>query len=324
MKRIDALLRFGFLILLSLIILSMNPNFGKVGNLINILRQGSLLYILGIGMTIVILTGGIDLSNGGVLALSSCVAAIAMEKGVPIIIAVVISLAIGMACGAANGIMVAYTNIPPFIATFAMSYLARGLAYIFLHGRIIHGFEESFRSIAIESIFGIPMPVVLSILLLFIFYLMLEHTPFGMNIYAIGSNIESCRLAGIKTKKTIVMVYLLSGLLSAFAGLVYTARLNTAEPVIGASFPLDAIAAVVIGGTSLAGGEGSLFGTVIGVLILTIIINGMNMMGISSLWQQFVTGSIILIMITIQTYSKNVRLKNISIFKKGFRKSLNS
>ena len=120
MKRIDALLRFGFLILLSLIILSMNPNFGKVGNLINILRQGSLLYILGIGMTIVILTGGIDLSNGGVLALSSCVAAIAMEKGVPIIIAVIISLAIGMACGAANGIMVAYTNIPPFIATFAI------------------------------------------------------------------------------------------------------------------------------------------------------------------------------------------------------------
>jgi len=322
MKRIDALLRFGFLILLSLIILSMNPNFGKVGNLINILRQGSLLYILGIGMTIVILTGGIDLSNGGVLALSSCIAAIAMEQGVPIIIAVIISLAIGMACGAANGIMVAYANFPPFIATFAMSYLSRGLAYIFLHGRIIHGFEESFRYIAIESIFGIPMPVVLSILLLFIFYLMLEHTPFGMNIYAIGSNIESCRLAGIKTKKTIVMVYLLSGLLSAFAGLVYTARLNTAEPVIGASFPLDAIAAVVIGGTSLAGGEGSLFGTVIGVLILTIIINGMNMMGISSLWQQFVTGSIILIMITIQTYSKNVRLKNISIFKKGFRKEL--
>ena len=322
MKRIDALLRFGFLILLSLIIFSMNPNFGKVGNLINILRQGSLLYILAIGMTIVILTGGIDLSNGAVLAFSSCIAAIAMEKGVPIIIAVIISLAIGIACGAANGLMVAYANIPPFIATFAMMYLARGLAYIFLHGRIIHGFEESFRSIAIENIFGIPMPVVLSILLLFIFYLMLEHTPFGMNIYAVGSNIESCRLAGIKTKKTIVIVYLLSGFLSAFAGLVYTARLNTAEPVIGASFPLDAIAAVVIGGTSLAGGEGSLFGTVIGVLILTIIINGMNMMGISSLWQQFVTGSIILIMITIQTYSKNVRLKNISTFKKGFRKEL--
>ena len=322
MKRIDALLRFGLLILLSLIIFSMNPNFGKVGNLINILRQGSLLYILGIGMTIVILTRGIDLSNGAVLALSSCVVAIAMEKGVPIIIAVIISLAIGMACGAANGIMVAYANIPPFIATFAMSYLARGLAYIFLHGRIIHGFEESFRYIAIESIFGIPIPVVLSILLLFIFYLMLEHTPFGMNIYTIGSNIESCRLAGIKTKKTIVMVYLLSGLLSAFAGLVYTARLNTAEPVIGANFPLNAIASVVIGGTSLAGGEGSLFGTVIGVLILTIIINGMNMMGISSLWQQFVTGSIILIMITIQIYSKNVRLKNISIFKKVSRKEL--
>ncbi|PKP58098.1 ribose ABC transporter permease [Candidatus Atribacteria bacterium HGW-Atribacteria-1] len=322
MKRIDALLRFGLLILLSLIIFSMNPNFGKVGNLINILRQGSLLYILGIGMTIVILTRGIDLSNGAVLALSSCVVAIAMEKGVPIIIAVIISLAIGMACGAANGIMVAYANIPSFVATFAMSCFARGLAYIFLGGRIIHGFSDGFRFIGTGSVCGIPMPVMLSILLLFIFYLMLEHTPFGMNIYAIGSNIESCRLAGIKTKKTIVIVYLLSGFLSAFAGLVYTARLNTAEPVIGASFPLDAIAAVVIGGTSLTGGEGSLSGTAIGVLILTVIINGMNMMGISSLWQQFVTGSIILIMITVQTYSKNVRLKNISIFKKGSREEL--
>ena len=317
MRRNDILLRFALLIILAFLIFLVNPNFGKLANLINILRQGALLYILAIGMTIVILTGGIDLSNGAVLALSSCVAAIAMERGASMLVLVIISLAIEMICGFINGVLVTQVKIPPFITTFAMMYFARGLAYIFSHGRIIYGFEKSFRFIGTGNIFGIPMPVILSLLLLFIFYIVLEYTSFGVNIYAVGSNSESSRLVGINVKKVTIIAYLLSGFLSAFAGLIYTARLNAAEPVGGASFPLDAIAAVIIGGTSIGGGEGNLFGSAIGVLICTVIINGMNLMGISSLWQQFVIGSIILIIITAQTYTKSVKI-NIPIL--GSRK----
>lgn len=308
MRRNDLILRFGLLIGLSLFIFFVNPNFGKLTNVINILRQGALLYFLAIGMTLVILTGGIDLSNGSVLALSSCVAALAIKSGAPIMAGVLISLAIGMLCGLANGILVTRVKIPPFITTFAMMYFARGLAYISLRGRILYSFDKTFRFIGTGNVVGIPMPVIMSLLFLFIFYVILEHTAFGVNIYAVGSNKESSRLVGINVKRTITLVYVLSGLLSAFAGLIYTARLNAAEPVVGISFPLDAIAAVIIGGTSIQGGDGSLFGSAIGVFILTVIINGMNLMGISSLWQQFVIGSIILLIITIQTYSRSAKL----------------
>ena len=307
MRRNDFLLRLGLLTILCLCIFILVPSFGKLTNLINILRQGALLNILAIGMTLVILTGGIDLSNGSVLALSSCVAAIAMKNGAPIMVGIFVSLAIGIACGIANGMMVAYIRIPPFIATFAMMYFARGLAYVVLHGRIIYGFEKSFRFMGAGDIVGVPIPIIISILLLLIFQVILAHTSFGVNIYAIGSNKESSRLLGVNVKKVTVMAYLLSGILSALAGIIYTARLDTAEPVVGASFPLDTIGAVIIGGTSILGGEGNLFGSVVGVFILTIIINGMNMIGISSLWQEFIIGGVILVIITIQIYIKGAK-----------------
>ncbi len=308
MKPKDLLLRLTLLLVLALVVLLLNPNFGKLTNLINILRQGALLYILAIGMTLVILTGGIDLSVGAVLALSSCIAAMAMERGTPMAVGMLISLAIGLACGLANGLLVTYVNIPPFITTFAMMYFARGLAYILLKGKIVYSFGPVFRFIGTGSLLGIPMPVVFSLLLLLIFGFILEFTPFGVNVYAVGTDPESSRLVGIKVRRVVVLVYLLSGLLSAFAGLVYTARLNAAEPVVGASFAMDAIAAVIIGGASIAGGEGNLLGTAIGVFILTVIINGMNLLGISSLWQQFVIGGIILVIITTQHYTRHARL----------------
>ena len=307
MRRNDFLLRIGLLAILCFSIFIVVPSFGKVTNIINILRQGALLNILAIGMTIVILTGGIDLSNGSVLALSSCVSAIAMKSGTPIMVSIIISIAIGMGCGIANGMMVAHIRIPPFIATFAMMYFARGLAYVVLQGKIMYGFERSFRFIGAGDIVGVPIPVIISAILLLIFQIILSQTSFGVNIYAIGSNKESSRLLGINVKKVTVMAYLLSGILSALAGIIYTARLDTAEPVVGASFPLDTIGAVIIGGTSILGGEGNLFGSVIGVFILTIIINGMNMIGISSLWQEFIVGGVILVMISIQIYIKGAK-----------------
>jgi len=307
MGRSKVLSRLIILFLLSLLISFVSPSFMKGENLLNIVRQAAILNILGIGMTIVILTGGIDLSNGAVLALSSCVSAIYLKEGGYIGIGILISLGIGMACGLMNGWMVAKVLIPPFVITYAMMFFARGLAYVVLKGKIIYGFPESFRFFGAGHLLTIPMPIVLSAIILFIFYFILRYTPFGADIYALGSDEESSRLSGIKTQNRITLAYALSGLLSSFAGIVYMARLNAAEPVIGEFFPLDAIAAVVIGGTPLTGGEGGVVGTMIGALIITVIINGMNLLGIPSLLQSLVLGGVILTMIASQYFGGELK-----------------
>jgi len=299
---------FALCLLLSLL----SPHFVRTENLINIIRQAAILNILGVGMTMVILTGGIDLSNGAVLALSSCVSAIYLKEGGSIIIGILIALSIGLACGLINGSMVAEVLIPPFVITYAMMFFARGLAYIVLKGKIIYGFSKAFRFFGAGHLFSIPTPIVLSASVLLIFYFLLRYTPFGADLYALGADEESSRLSGIKTRRRIIWVYALSGLLSAFAGIVYTSRLNAAEPVIGEFFPLDAIAAVVLGGTLLEGGEGSVMGTMMGALIITVVINGMNLLGVPSLLQSFVLGCVILSMITSQYIGG--RLKGIPSF----------
>jgi ribose transport system permease protein len=284
----------------------------KIENFINILRQAAILNLLGIGMTLVILTGGIDLSNGAVLALSSCVSAFYLKGEGSMAIGIAIALGIGLACGLINGWMVAKVFIPPFIITYAMMFFARGLAYIVLKGKIIYGFSKPFRFLGAGYLVMIPMPIVLSAVILLLFYFLLRYTSFGADLYALGSDEESSRLSGIKTQNRIICVYALSGLLSSFAGIVYMSRLNAAEPVIGESFPLDAIAAVVIGGTRLEGGEGGVIGTVIGALIITVIINGMNLLGIPSLLQSFILGGIILTMIASQYFGGE--LKKLPLF----------
>lgn len=227
-------------------------------------------------------------------------------------IGIVIALGIGLACGLINGWMVAKVFIPPFIITYAMMFFARGLAYIVLKGKIIYGFSKPFRFLGAGYLVMIPMPIVLSAVILLLFYFLLRYTSFGADLYALGSDEESSRLSGIKTQNRIICVYALSGLLSSFAGIVYMSRLNAAEPVIGESFPLDAIAAVVIGGTRLEGGEGGVIGTVIGALIITVIINGMNLLGIPSLLQSFILGGIILTMIASQYFGGE--LKKLPLF----------
>jgi ribose transport system permease protein len=285
---------------LCLVLSLLAPPFLRPENLLNVIRQAAILNILGIGMTFVILTGGIDLSNGAVLALSSCVSAIYFKEGGSIPVGILISLGIGLACGLINGWMVTRVRISPFVITYAMMFFARGLAYIVLKGKIIYGFSKTFRFLGAGYLFSIPTPIVLSALILSVSYFLLRYTPFGADLYAVGSDEESSRLSGIKTRNRILWVYALSGLLSAFAGIIYTSRLNAAEPVIGESFPLDAIAAVVLGGTLLEGGEGGVIGTMIGALIITVIINGMNLLGIPSLLQSLVLGCVILTMIASQ------------------------
>lgn len=299
--------RLIILLALCLLLSLLSPNFMRTENLINIVRQAAILNILGIGMTLVILTGGIDLSNGAVLALSSCVSAIYLKEGGSIILGVLISLGIGLGCGLINGWMIAKVLIPPFVITYAMMFFARGLAYIVLQGKIIYGFSKTFRFFGAGHLLSIPTPIVLSAFVLVIFCFLLRYTPFGADLYALGSDEESSRLSGIKTRNRTIWVYALSGLLSAFAGIIYTSRLNAAEPVIGEFFPLDAIAAVVLGGTLLEGGEGNVTGTMIGALIITVIINGMNLLGIPSLLQSFVLGCVILAMIASQYLGGRLR-----------------
>jgi ribose transport system permease protein len=294
---------FGLCLVLSLLV----PHFLRTENLFNVIRQAAILNILGIGMTMVILTGGIDLSNGAVLALSSCVAAIYLKEGGSILVGILISLGIGLACGMVNGWMVARVLIPPFVITYAMMFFARGLAYIVLKGKIIYGFSKTFRFLGAGHLFSIPTPIILSAFILSLFYFLLRYTPFGADLYAVGSDEESSRLSGIRTRNRVIWVYALSGLLSASAGIIYTSRLNAAEPVIGEFFPLDAIAAVVLGGTLLEGGEGSVVGTMIGALIITVIINGMNLLGIPSLLQSFALGCVILAMIASQSLGGSLK-----------------
>jgi ribose transport system permease protein len=299
---------------LSLLLSFISPSFTRFDNMVNVVRQAAILNILGIGMTLVILTGGIDLSNGAVLALSSCVSAIYMKSGGSFGMGILIALAIGLACGLINGWMVARVRIPPFVITYAMMFFARGLAYIVLGGQIMYGFSKGFRFFGAGDLFGVPTPILLSGVVFLVFYLLLRYTPFGVDLYALGSDEESSRLSGVKTESRLVLVYGLSGFLSAFAGVVYTSRLNAAEPVIGEFFPLDAIAAVVIGGTALEGGQGGIVGTMIGALIITVIINGMNLLRVPSLLQSFILGSVILVMIASQYFTR--RLKGLPSFLK--------
>ncbi len=321
MVRSKILSRLVILFTLCLVLSLLVPQFLRTENLLNVIRQAAILNILGIGMTMVILTGGIDLSNGAVLALSSCVAAIYLKEGGPILVGILISLGIGLACGLVNGWMVARVLIPPFVITYAMMFFARGLAYIVLKGKIIYGFSKTFRFLGAGHLFTIPTPIILSAFILSIFYFLLRYTPFGADLYAVGSDEESSRLSGIRTRNRVIWVYALSGLLSAFAGIIYTSRLNAAEPVIGEFFPLDAIAAVVLGGTLLEGGEGSVTGTMIGALIITVIINGMNLLGIPSLLQSFALGCVILAMIASQSLGGS--LKGIpSLFRSRSRRDI--
>lgn len=308
MRYLERFSRILVLLGLCVLISLLNPIFLRTGNIINILRQAAILNILGIGMTVVIITGGIDLSNGAVLALSSCVAGILLKSGLPISIGIATAVAIGCCCGSINGWMVARVRIPPFVITYAMMFFARGLAYLALGGKILYGFTPEIRFIGAGYLWDVPMPILISAAVTMIFLFMQEYTPFGSEVYAVGADEEASRLSGIRTRSVLVRVYVLSGMLSAFGGIIYMSRLNAAEPVIGETFPLDAIAAVLIGGTPLTGGEGGVGGTIIGATIITIIINAMNLLGISSLLQSFVLGALIVIMISIQGYSRRLPL----------------
>lgn len=288
----------GILIVFLLIIVGLSilsPYFMTMNNILNIIRQTSIYGIIAVGMTFVILTGGIDLSVGSILALSGAVAAGLMKnQSVAPLVAALAAILVGAGIGLINGLLVTIGRIAPFVVTLGMVTIARGLALIYTKGYPISGFGEGFRQLGGGYFLGIPIPVIVFILMVALAWFILNHTRLGRYTYAIGGNEETVKLSGINVKFYKSMVYVIVGIMSSLSALILTARLNSAEAVAGQGYELDVIAAVVIGGTSLSGGRGSIIGTLIGALLIGTINNGMNLLGISPYFQQVVKGGLII------------------------------
>ncbi|WP_068618643.1 ribose ABC transporter permease RbsC [Paenibacillus tuaregi] len=289
------------LIILIVIVSVLNPSFLEPLNILNLLRQVSINALIAFGMTFVILTGGIDLSVGSILALSSAFVANMMVSGFDPIIAIIIGCLAGGVMGAVNGLMITKGKMAPFIATLATMTVFRGLTLVYTDGNPITGLGNSlvFQLFGRGYQFGIPVPAITMILTFAALWAILHKTPFGRKTYAIGGNEKASIVSGIKVDKVKIMIYSLAGLLSALAGAILTSRLNSAQPTAGTSYELDAIAAVVLGGTSLSGGRGRIVGTLIGALIIGTLNNGLNLLGVSSFYQMVVKGIVIVIAVLI-------------------------
>ncbi|MFK8915064.1 ABC transporter permease subunit [Shouchella clausii] len=304
-KRVKALTAtlgpFIGLFLIILIISILNPGFLSAPNLLNVLRQVSINALIAFGMTFVILTGGIDLSVGAILAFSGAVTATLLSSGMDPILAILIGLLVGAALGAINGIIIAKGKVAPFIATLATMTIYRGATLMFTDGRPVSNLGDStlFQMLGGGYFFGIPMPAITMMISFVILYLILKKTTFGRRVYAVGGNEEASILSGIKVDRIKIYVYSLTGFLAAVAGVILTSRLNSAQPTAGTMYELDAIAAVVLGGTSLTGGKGWIVGTLIGALIIGVLNNGLNLLGVSSFFQQVVKGSVILLAVLL-------------------------
>lgn len=302
--------QFGTLIglfLLLLIFWILTPYFFTLSNLLNVAQQTSINAIIAVGMTFVIITAGIDLSVGSILAFAGVVMARALQSGLPLPVALLVGLAVGVICGLVNGFLISYGKLPPFIATLGMMSVARGGALLFTDGRPVSGFDPTFRFIANGDIAGIPASVLFMVLIYGLAHFGLKRTRLGRYAYAIGGNEEAAFLSGVDVRIYKTVIYGLSGLLSGAAAIVLTARLNSAQPIAGMMYELDAIAATVIGGTSLMGGEGSVGGTLIGALIMGALRNGLNLLGISSFIQQIIIGSVIIAAVLIDMGLKKRR-----------------
>lgn len=287
------------LILIVVILSIISSDFFTISNIFNVLRQVSVNALIAFGMTFVILTGGIDLSVGSILALSSAFAAGMMAAGTNPWLAIGVGLLSGAAMGTVNGVIISRGKVAPFIATLATMTIFRGLTLVYTEGKPITGLPDSFGLIGRGYLFEIPMPVIWMLVTFAILHIVLKFTSFGRHVFALGGNEEATRLSGINTKGVKTLVYTMSGLLAALSGIILTSRLNSAQPTAGTSYELDAIAAVVLGGTSLSGGKGWIAGTLIGAMVIGILDNGLNLLNVSSFYQQVVKGGVILLAVLL-------------------------
>lgn len=299
-NKLDIIQDYGALIALALVVIILSvisKEFRSINNIMSLIRQSTVNGFIAFGMTCVILTGGIDLSVGSVLALSTAVTAGLIVAGVPVGIAFLLALILGVLLGLISGTLVTKGRLQPFIATLITMTVYRGLTYIFMDGKPISNLGDSFllKFLGRGNIFGIPFPIILFAAIFFIFYIMLNKTTFGRRIYATGSNENCAKLVGVKTDRTKLIVYGISGFMAALAGLILLSRLGSAQTTLGSGYELDAIAAVALGGTSMSGGRGRITGTLTGILIIAVLNNGLNILGVSSYYQDVVKGLVILI-----------------------------
>ncbi|AVQ87676.1 ribose ABC transporter permease [Plesiomonas shigelloides] len=295
------------LLVLIAVVSFLNPNFFMLDNLLNILRQTSVNAIIAVGMTLVILTAGIDLSVGSVLALCGAVAATMVGLELPVYVVIPAALSLGAALGGISGVIIAKGKVQAFIATLVTMTLLRGATLVYTDGRPVStGFSDaadSFAWLGTGYLFGIPVPIWLMALVFIAAWYMLNHTRMGRYIYALGGNEAATRLSGINVDRVKIAVYALCGLLAALAGLIVTSRLSSAQPTAGTGYELDAIAAVVLGGTSLAGGKGRIMGTLIGALIIGFLNNALNLLDVSSYYQMIAKAVVILLAVLVDNKS---------------------
>jgi ribose transport system permease protein len=281
------------LLILMVVFTILSEYFFSINNLLTVATQTAVIAIIAVGQTYVMITAGIDLSIGSNIALAGMVSALAMRASAPVPLAVILGLLSGGLVGLINGVFVAIGNLPPFIATLGTMTAVRGLSLTLTQGIPISGLPKSFTFWGTDASFGLPNPVIIMVLLTLLFGFILAKTKLGRHVYAAGSNFEAARLSGVNTKKVLIMVYLFSGLLAAFAGLIMAARIISAQPAAGDGYELDAVASSVIGGTSTMGGEGSVAGTFIGAFVIGILRNGLNLIGVSPFIQKIVIGLVI-------------------------------
>ncbi|MEI5994380.1 ABC transporter permease [Candidatus Enterococcus mansonii] len=289
------------LVVLVIVVTVLNPSFIATNNLLNLLRQVSINALIAFGMSFVILTGGIDLSVGSTLALSGALTAGLIASGVSPVLAMLFGVVLGAFLGMINGLLITKGKMAPFIATLATMTIYRGATLVYTDGNPITGIGKSFifQFMGKGYLFGIPFPIIVMLLFFVFLYTLLHKTAFGKKTYAVGGNLKAAEIAGVKTDKIQIIIYTISGLMASISGIILTSRLNSAQPTAGQAYEMDAIAAVVLGGTSLSGGKGRLFGTLIGALIIGTINNGLNLLGVSSFYQQIVKGLVIIIAVLL-------------------------
>jgi ribose transport system permease protein len=290
----------GLILLFSLV----SPNFFSVGNLSNLILQGSVLLIISLGMTLVMLSNGIDLSVGSLMSLCGMVAGISLSKGLGLIPALFSGILIGLASGCFIGFLVARLGFSPFIATFGMMGVFEGISLFSNKGESIYWSESIFNFIGNGYVLGIPFPVWLAGLILMIVYVFLYKTSFGVNVYAIGGHEEGLRLAGVNVRRQKILIYMVSGLLASIGGIVLSSRIASGHPTVGIGYEFEAIASSVIGGTTFFGGQGGIVGTLFGALMITLLRNGLNLLGYTTPYQYCAIGMILAVGITLNTLYK--------------------
>lgn len=293
------------LLVLVVFMLIKAPNFGTVSNLFNVARSISISAILAAGMTFVIITTGIDLSVGSTIAVSGCIAVLAAQQGLNPLLAILLGMVIGALIGLINGFLIAYCKLAAFIVTLGAMTFMRGLAYTITGGLPIVDNGLNFRALGNGYLFHVPIPFIVMIIVYVVMWIVLDKTKYGSHVYAVGGNAEAARLAGINVKGVLLSVYVIAGLCAGLAGCIFAARVVSAQPTAGEGYEMDAIAAAVLGGTSLMGGKGKIPGTLIGAIIFGVLTTGLVLMNVPFFTQQLVKGIVIIIAVLIDGLKEN-------------------